>query len=465
MKNEPLSSTVIPVRASTGRVLPLLVADRPDGTSFVVPEVAAFARHIALLYPSLPAIRAIITSLALLRDHVIHVQGDKAFSPDELPEAVSRFLTDRRNGIEKENSELRWDSVSLETVKRDRRAIKLFSDFCAEKYGHFPLTPMSPSIPFSPGGAAHRSVSQRLAGPAVRNSLLAHLKAKSDSPAAVHPMGVRERPSGRRSPRQVYLPRSAVEDLIDTTPSLVQKLVFIQAAFGGQRVSEILHTWRCDVLPGGMRARLFPDDTPSDVPLVIVAHPSLARFTGTPGDTTERAKTLRSTYGLTPRHLLEADPFHLGWKEIAYDRSDLFISQVFWTDPRWAKLYAEIARRIRDEILPAAGTVAASHPYLVVNDHAGREGYGLPMKMPNILKAFRRAVERCGLDDGFYRNGIHGLRHFYKATLIKMGLPAEQIQIAMHHRSLDSQIGYGRKCSDLNERLLSLMPQGEGALT
>jgi integrase len=451
MDNAPVTASVFSVRDTHGLLIPVLMADGPDGTPAVVPEAVEFLRRLAVEGESLARMRSAATVLALLHDHLSFFCPGRVFTEGELPEAVASFLRDRRQGVTSEDGLLRWTPVRFETVKRDRHFLRMFSDFCAKSYGYFPLVPSSRRHPFPLNGADHGTLIHRLSRS--RHGLLGHLAARGGY-APTTSVGIREKSPGRISTRRSFLSKSAVIDLIESTRSPVQRLVFIQAAFGGQRISEILHTWRCDVLPGRQRPLLFSDDTASEVPLVLIAHPSQARYTGTGDFTRDRLRHLSETYGLLPRNLVEGTPEHAGWKDIAYDNQSLLISQVFWSDRAWAGIFMDLFRKIRDEILPLAGPdVASSHPYLVVNDHHGRPGFGRPMKMPNILKAFRRAAAKLSIDESRHMGGIHGLRHFYKATLEEAGLSPDQIRMAMHHRSVTSQSSYGKSSALLNARL------------
>jgi hypothetical protein len=220
--------------------------------------------------------------------------------------------------------------------------------------------------------------------------LLAHLIPTHAAPLR-STVNITEKTVKRRSSGKTYMSKAMVEDLIMSTKSISQRLVFIQAAFGGQRISEILNQWRCDILPGRFRPVLFPDDVASDVPLIVLAHPSQSRYVGEvrPGNDDRLQHLFKRYHHLTPRNLLDGDPMESGWKGMLFDNEDMLISQVFWADRSWAKIHYDLFQQQRDRLLPLVPEeTRTSHPYLIINDGRGREEFGMPMKMSNILKAF-----------------------------------------------------------------------------
>ena len=116
------------------------------------------------------------------------------------------------------------------------------------------------------------------------------------------------------------------------TPSVVQRMIFIEAAYGGPRPSEQLNQWIDDVLPGTFRKALVPDDEPSDWPLVVLAHPWESNWTGRMGDgSTTRQELLWRQFGRYPRAVEEVGPaVFAGWKGMAIENEARLISQIYW---------------------------------------------------------------------------------------------------------------------------------------
>lgn len=428
--------------------MPILVVDGPDDEPMVVMEVVRFMSSLTTQGESLSKMQGIATVLGMLHDFV-QLKWDKAVEPESLPDVVAAFLRQRRSGADEE---LGWESVKRETVDRDRHYLRLYSEFCADRFRYFPLVPSKP-YPIPAGGRDYKKLLLHLKGRGTM--LLAHLIPTHGAPIRSS-VNIAEKTVKRRSSGKTYMSKAMVEDLIMATKSVSQRLVFIQAAFGGQRISEILNQWRCDVLPGRFRPVLFPDDVASDVPLIVLAHPSQSRYVGeVRAGTNDRLQHLFRNYRLTPRNLLDGDPMEAGWKGMLFDNEDMLISQVFWADRSWAKIHYELFQQQRDRLLPLVpDEVRKSHPYLIINDDRRREEFGMAMKMSNIRKAFERACRRIGVDPDRFPKAIHGLRHSYKSFLEDMGMDPEEVRKAMHHISVESQQEYAQSAKRLNERLM-----------
>lgn len=452
----PRNASVFIIRCQDDSALPVLIVDDMDGTPRIVPEVVTFMQALLARGESLAKMRGIATTLALLYDFMLCVQGTDPVTPEKLPEIVAGFLRKRRNGTS-ESDTLTWSAVKRETVERDRHYLRLFSEFCAQRFGHFPLVPLRAVCPFDEGGTSFKEIMRYLSRKS--HMLLAHVAGTRSSFAGRPAIGLKEAVAHRRSNGRTFMSPSLIEDLILTTPSITQRIVFIMAAFGGPRVSEILNMWRCDILPGRYRPVLFPDDKACDIPLVVLAHPSQSRYIGeTQPGSVDRLQHLYQAYHRQPRNLLEADSLKAGWKGMLFDNDALLISQLFWADRSWACICYELFQQLRDKVLPLVGvTVRRSHPYLIINDSPSREEFGQPMKISNIRKAFARACERIGVDESRFHEGVHGLRHSYKAMLEKIGLSPEEVRKAMHHVSVVSQQSYGQSSARLNERLTAML--------
>lgn len=448
----PRTASVFSVRGDDGSALPVLVVDELGGEARVVPEVVRFMKALLGRGDSFSKMRGIANTLALLHDYMAIVLDGKVIFGTALGEVVAGFLRKRRQGSSGDDG-LTWTPVKRETVERDRGYLRQFSEFCSREFGHFPLVPLRGDCPLGHGDANYRAVMRQLTKRS--NMLLGHLVSPRPDLAKEIAIGLNEKVIRRRSNRKTFLSSAMIEDLVAATPSVVQRMVFIQAAYGGPRLSEMLNMWRCDVLPGRYRPILFPDDKSSDIPLVVLAHPSQSRYIGeTKPGTADRLQHLAAVYGARPRSQMDVNPERSGWKGMLFDNNDLLISQVFWSDRAWAQIYYELFQQLRDGILPLVpDAIRNNHPYLIINDSLSRKEFGRPMKASNIIKAFERACTRIGIDTTRFRNGIHGLRHFYKSRLERMGLTPEEIRTAMHHSTVASQQEYGRSAARLNERL------------
>jgi hypothetical protein len=444
------TASVFQLRTEEGYLLPVLLVDDLTETSRVVPEVVAFMQALVSQGVSLSKRVGIANTLALLHDYLIIGKSAEPVSSSQLSEVVAGFLRRRRYQPATADG-LNWAPVKRATVGRDKHYLRIFSEYCAAEFGYFPIVPLREKCLLTGGSFDHKAVMRRLGRKS--NMLLAHI-AGAGSPATI--IALQERKIFRRSSSRTFMSTAMVEDLIFSTQSITQRMAFILAAFGGPRISEILNLWRCDVMPGRLRPILFADDEASEVPLVVLAHPSQSNYVGgTTPSTQDRLQFLRKNYGLKPRNLLEGDPMEAGWKGMLFDNDGLLISQIFWSDRSWARMFYELFQQLRDQVLPIVPeNVRKGHPYLIINDSHSRSEFGQPMKMSNVRKAFERACGRIKVDSSRFHEGIHGLRHGYKASIERLGLTQEEVRKSMHHISISSQQQYGQSAARLNERLL-----------
>ena len=448
--------SIFDVKGVDGLTLPVVVFDDENG-SVISDDVLRFAKMLRNRGDSFAKIRAACNSLGLLHDYYVCAYGGSIIHSESIPSLVARFLWARRTGtIDQAGSditELRWRPVDRPTVARDRFHIAEYSDFCARHGGGLPLGPT-----IYPDEARIKALSRiaKLGGAPRPGDLLHHVadRRKGQPRFAID---VPERPFGRPTRRRAkQFPSSdAVCAMIDSTNSIVQKMMLIEGFYGGPRLSDMLHKWRCDVLPGRLRKSIFLSDTPSSLPLVIHAHPSQSTYVGDDGrHGADRGQVLRNKYGLLARHLIDPSPMWVGWKGMSFDESQRLVSQVFWSDLTRAEEYEALFRRLRLEVWPMVpDEILKSHPYLYINDSPRQPQFGLPMKLSNSRKVFERAAARVGLDTDSFRDGSHASRHFYKATLADLKLDELQIQLCMHHVWKYSQKAYGISIARLHKAL------------
>lgn len=239
-----------------------------------------------------------------------------------------------------------------------------------------------------------------------------------------------------------------VQELVDREENPFYKAIWLLAAFGGPRSSEILHMWQCDVLPPTSGELLTGYRL--STPLVVIANPTESRYTG---DLTDlgmtRSQHLKAKYGLEPRNMVSGYR-HVGWKHPIETDRNLRASLVFWSDERQAKAFAEAIAEVRH--FHTNNWTSERHPWLWVNSRVG-PGFGLPIASSQLRKAFDRACLRAGLRPHINGRRPHGLRHAYKLQLELAGLTRKQIQIAMRHQSIESQDDYGRETQELRRSL------------
>ena len=440
---------VIAVVNTRDGAVPLLFVDSPAGGG-IMREHAALIRHIAGQGYSPSQQMKFTESIGRFCDWIQIGEAGKLPSPETLPATLRRFLVARYEGTARQDGAdptgLFWPPAKAQTVEMDRRHLNKMSDFVAKEFGYFPLNPHARIEAYHHGRPAFRETEMVLSSRRQQLDFFGHVAHKR-APKPVRTVG----PFGKRRPQREddghAFPLERLGDLIANEPSVVKRMVFIELAFGGPRISEALNHFVTDVLPGTHRPKLFPDDHPSDLPLVVLADPVASVFTDTLQFSTEdRRQYLRRRFNMMPRpdRPRLGDPLQAGWKGMIYDNTNLLISQVYWSHPDWARTYWRLYGELLDVRRSVPRAIRDSHPYLYINDSPRRPEFGQPVKIHAIEKAFVRACERIGLEPYRAKVSLHGLRHGYKRQLRMLGLKPSTIQRCMHHGSPDSQDAYDK---------------------
>jgi Phage integrase family. len=455
-------SHVIAVVKSRDGTLPLLFVDGPAGGG-IMREQVALVRHIAGQGYSPSQQMKLTESIGRFCDWMQLAESGTMPTPETLPAILRRFLVARYEGtVQRDGSDptgLFWRPAKAQTVEMDRRHLNKLSDFVAREFGYFPLNPDTRIEGYHHGRGAVREVEMVLSSRRQQLDFLGHVAHKR----APRPLRVIGPVSHRRPQREDdghAFPLERLGDLIANEPSVVKRMIFIELAFGGPRISEALNHFVTDVLPGTHRPKLFPDDRPSDLPLVVLADPMASVFTDTLQFSTEdRRQYLRRRFDMLsrPDRPRRGDPLHAGWKGMLYDNTNLLVSQVYWSHPEWARTYWRLYSELLEIRRSVPKGVRESHPYLYINDSVHRSEFGQPVKIHGIEKAFVRACERIGLEPYRGKVSLHGLRHAYKRQLRLLGVKPSTIQRCMHQASLVSQDAYDKaSAADINAALQAL---------
>ena len=375
--------SIFDVKGADGSFLPLIVFDDSKSRCFSQ-EILRYTRYLKNSGCSFARMRAACYALGLLHDYCVRVCQGREGAPKPIDSLISQFFSTRRIGTRDreghDNLGLHWSPVARTTVARDRYYVAEYIDFCLQHGGNLILgetRPSSEELSRTFGRIARGRVT-------VHATDLLHHIAHRRTQRPAFKIDISDRQTIRKvSVRAKHFPSpEIVAAMIDATDSIIQKMLLIEAFHGGARLSELLHQWRCDVLPGRFRQNIFADDRASNVPLVLLAHPSQSRFLGDLRQAgPERSSVLRTKYNLSPRHLIKPDPLWVGWKGMQFDEESLLVSQVFWNDPSRAKQFYDLFCRLRIEIYPAISEhILSSHPYLFINDCPEKPEFGQPMK-------------------------------------------------------------------------------------
>lgn len=207
--------------------------------------------------------------------------------------------------------------------------------------------------------------------------------------------------------------------------------------YGGLRHSEVFHLWIHDVMPD-------PEDP--DMAMVRIYHPSEGKA---PKDfknprtgqyINDRESYLLLKYGLIPRNQYAAnDKRFAGWKDPRLDNESDKYMNVYWFPREAGYLFMKVWKMyMQQRILEG---INDTHPFAFAVHDLRYLGDMMPLRTQT--ESYSAAVERIGLTVA-KENGTtpHGHRHAYGQRLRRAHIEPKIIQVAMHHKSEESQKVY-----------------------
>ncbi|KAA0073980.1 tyrosine-type recombinase/integrase [Tardiphaga sp. P9-11] len=431
---------------------PLLIIRTPDGRVDVPREPAAWA--LDLLESKIQNVHAALRTIGRLYQFSTIAYSQIPLTADDLQMVVWNYVAfrvgDRIDELDMETPQ--WLPVRRKTAETEFSTIIDYLRFCHRRYETIPLIPLRGRLKTFPDFTVlgKRDFFIHLRGQRER-----WRKLMGAAPHAKPLVVERANPLPRRSSAGQTMPRDEVDLIISAERNPAFKALWILLAYGGIRVSEALNLWCCDVMPGTMISEFANGDT-QKAPLVVLADPADSRFTGIFDDTSlRRIDYLAKKYGLIPRsHYPPKHPLRAGWKSMLETNVALRASWVYWSFRQPSHVFLQ--EIVKTLAMRRHMTAAQQHPYLFIN-LTDRKMLGEPQKYSNLTKAFDRACRRVGLEPHLSGRHIHGLRHYYKETLKNvLKLPAEFIQVMMHHKSISSQQDYsGGHTTEMREALES----------
>lgn len=206
---------------------------------------------------------------------------------------------------------------------------------------------------------------------------------------------------------------------------------------GGLRHSEVFHLWIDDV---------FPDPEEPNLAVVRIYHPSEGmppqdfKHPSTGKYITDRESYLLLKYGLLPRNMYSAqDKRFAGWKEPRLDNDSEKYMHVYWMSQEWGYIFMYVwkmymAKRLRDGIKD-------THPFAFVSHSHKTLGEMMPLRTQR--ESYEKAIEKIGLTTAKKLGTTpHGHRHAYGQRLKNANIDDRIKQVAMHHKSIESQKVY-----------------------
>lgn len=206
---------------------------------------------------------------------------------------------------------------------------------------------------------------------------------------------------------------------------------------GGLRHSEVFHLWVQDV---------FPDPEDSNLAVVRIYHPSEGKApqdfkNPTTGKyVTDRESYLLLKYGLLSRNMYSAqDKRFAGWKEPRLDNDKDKYMHVHWFSKEWGYIFMHVWKMYMAKRLRAG--IKDTHPFAFVSHSPKTLGEMMPLRTQR--ESHEKAVEKIGLTVGKnFGTTPHGHRHAYGQRLKNANIDDRIKQVAMHHKSIESQKVY-----------------------
>lgn len=370
----------IAIDAPDALTLPVLVEVPDAGPPSVSLSVAKFARYLQREgMRSYETLRKYVVAIGKLKDYYTLVRGGEAVPSGELGSLIEEFLHAYDHG-----TVLGWTDATQNEYVLCRTAVL--------EYVKFVMDVGSATWPANEVRFVEACrLSWRTAKHA-EQSLLFHTKKR-----------LRKKTGGRKKNltglRQYKpFPAKYLDALLEETKNPRDRLLFSTLAFGGRRVSEVLHAYMHDVVAANeaLHYRL--------------AHPrkSLIEWKTLAGASVRgtRAEYLKSQFGLLPRTEHGALPSKLGWKGIKFDDEAALTSETYFirnADKDLVALHRRYLHEVRQRV------PRRNHPYYWV----GEDGEPLTQKAVEgqFLLARKRVEGRFGIDLSGY--SLHSLRHYF----------------------------------------------------
>lgn len=444
----------IPVQTPPGHTVPIVVLD----TGHILYEAWYLFRAEGVRGHSASWFEKAAHYIGRFYDYYRATHGDAALSPDSANKLISDCISAFEHGtVQPDGTDLtglRWNPWSPSKVSH---AVSVLREFCralADLWGD--------ENPLSSSRFAQAAMTSFAREQKKFHSKLFHLAARDKTYRTIKSFReARGSIVGRAGTAKTF-PKSLIGPLLfqgcerarvatDFGHPLANKfnlplmMAILLLAGGGLRKSEIF--------------QLFADDVRAKE--IRLYDPVLGRIEWREKRTGERrtgqrAEYLADRFGRVPRNKLpRGHGQHAGWKSMLYDYAEPhFYSVVQWINGSQKSLFYHLFRIYRDHVLPTG----LDHPYLFVSMSHGE--FGRPWTVGAFNDAFNEALRRIGEEPDAERGlNPHGLRHLYGQTLVDMGMKPLVIQHAMHHKSIESQVGYTKPSADRVRQMLEAASQ------
>lgn len=368
------------IAAADSLTLPVMLElDDPEHPTISL-SVAKFARYLQRegLY-SYEKISKMVSAIGKLRDFYFLVHGGEALAPNGLKGLLEDFLFAYDHG-----SHLGWRPASNQEYSQVRSAVVEYVKFLVD----------NSSVPW-PVAELQFIEACRVAWQSATHaekSLLFHTKKRS-----------RKKTQGRKKiiiglRNYKPFPPHLVTALIENTKNVRDKLLFGLLAYGGRRLSEVLHLFVSDL------------DTDGNKLMVKLRHPCQSPMTwrNQAGKQTKGARReyLKTMFNLLPRTEHGSLKSFAGWKGIKFDDEASMTSEMYFirdVEQYLLQLHRTYLYEVRSKV------AQRHHPYYFAATN------GKPLTVSAVERQFwlacRRLEKKLGISLEGY--GPHSLRHFY----------------------------------------------------
>jgi len=418
------------------------------------------------------------TPPSTLEEHIRHVMQLYEFhyrtyrnTPPTRKQAkhlVADFLDTKRRGSEI----LGWKPISRQTtLKKCLNSINKFDEWQSNFHGAKRLNPSEQL--FMSNWEIYRDFRQR-----EKWDPMIHLFPSRSHRKTVHKHAVRVDHKrfqvGQKTIPKAF-PIERFVELVESTPSPRDQMLWLLMGGGSLRQSETLHFFYQDIRgiahDGTAKVRL---DDPEVGEITWVQEGNLrtgtrAEYLATCFKNEKFRKTRPELYRLVPRTQGKRGVDHVGFKGMTFSTTPdaevdvggriIYPHEIFWCDPRFGTRFQRAYEQYVEEHFYGKPSDWPHHPWLFITT-AGPE-YGLPMKLGSLRRAWHRALKRIGMADCGL--GGQSLRHMYGgfcASVLK--LPIEQTKMLMHHANISStQVYYHLRSDDVRNAIVSAIAQSE----
>lgn len=368
------------IDAADAQTLPVLIELDDLANPVISMSVAKFARYVQLQgNSSYEAISKAVVAIGKLLDYYKLLCTEPALTPGKLRNLLENFLVAFDHG-----TVLGWRPASNQQYLTTRAAVYDYVKFVMDTSSPFWSTVEAQFIEACRESWISLTHAEK--------SLLFHTKSRPKKKT-----GGRKRQTAGLKQYKPFPPH-LVQELIDETKNPRDKLLFGMLAYGGRRLSELLHLFLVDVA------------VRQDELNVALKHPSHSSMTWTNQAHNhvngQRREYLRAMFNLLPRTEHGANRSAVGWKGIRFDNEAARSSDVYWIRDSGKYLL-----HLHRQYLHGARAVVPKrkHPYYFVAQD------GEPLTIKAVEKQFalacRRIETKCGVSLKGY--GPHSLRHFY----------------------------------------------------